>query len=193
MAIDIEFVDASEVTAVQDQIAAIYRDAFSSPPDGEKPAAVASFVERLPRHAARAGFRCAVARDGDWPLGFAYGYVGAPGQWWHDLVRAALSPTMAERWLDGAFEFTELAVVPSAQGGGIGGGLHDLLLSRTPSATALTTTPREGNPAVRFDRRRGWETLVDDFRFPGGTAPWLILGRDLSSLRGSGGRTVGGA
>ena len=187
--IELEVVGAPDVPAMRHQIEAIYRDAFSAPPYRENEAVVASFVERLPRHAAREGFRCAVARDGDRLLGFAYGYVGAPGQWWHDQVRAALSPSMAERWLDGAFEFTELAVLPSAQARGIGGRLHDLLLSRTPSPTAVTTTLREGNPAVRFYRRRGWETLVDDFRFPGGPAPWLILGCDLSALRGHMSRT----
>jgi len=84
-------------------------------------------------------------------------------------------------------------VTPPAQGRGIGGRLHDALLARSPAATAVTTTPRENNPAVRFYGRRGWVTLVDDFRFPGETAPWLILGRDPASARGRASQTVGGA
>ncbi len=44
------------------------------------------------RHAARAGFRLARARDGDRLVGFAYGYTGDRGQWWTDQAARVLPP-----------------------------------------------------------------------------------------------------
>jgi hypothetical protein len=41
------------------------------------------------RHAARAGYRLAVATDGGMVVGFAWGYIGQRGQYWTDLVRGA--------------------------------------------------------------------------------------------------------
>lgn len=39
-----------------------------------------------------------VARDSHTAsiVGFAYGYTSAPGQWWHDIVAAALEPQIAK-------------------------------------------------------------------------------------------------
>jgi hypothetical protein len=51
------------------------------------------------RHAARAGFRLAMAWDGGAPVGFAYGYTGEHGQWWTDHAAAVLHPDVASDWL----------------------------------------------------------------------------------------------
>jgi predicted GNAT superfamily acetyltransferase len=48
--------------------------------------------EIFPRHAARNGFRMITAHEGDRLVGLAYGYVGGPGEWWHDRVSAAMTP-----------------------------------------------------------------------------------------------------
>ncbi|MDP9365244.1 MAG: GNAT family N-acetyltransferase [Chloroflexota bacterium] len=175
----LDLVTPRDVGAIEDQFVAVYREAFSPPPYRETEDDVARYAERFPRHAAQDGFRCAVATDNDRLLGFAYGYFGRPGQWWHDTVRAALDPAVATRRLDGAFELVELAVVPPLQGQGIGGGLHDLVLAQTPAARAVTTTAQHENPAVRFYRRRGWLPLLEDFDFPGARMTYLVLGLEL--------------
>lgn len=179
MAVDLEIVAASGVPSIQDQVVAVYRDLFPMPPYGETAEDIAGFAARLPRHAARDGFRGAVAREEGEPLGFADGHVGAPGRWWHDLVWAALGPGIAARWLVGAFALVELAVVPAAQGRGIGGRLHDAVFGGTSARTEVTSTPRDGNPAVRFYRRRGWHAVHDAVFYPNGATPHLVLGRDL--------------
>lgn len=181
MAVDVEPIAATDVAGLPKPLVAVYRATFPPPPSTENEADVASFAKRLPRHAARDGFRCAVGREGDRPIGFAYGYVGAPGPWRHDRVRAALSPPMVERWLDGAFELTELAVVPNAQGRGIGSRLHDAVLDATSAPPVVASTPRDDDPAVAFYRRRGWATLIEDMRYPGAPTPRLLLGRRLGS------------
>jgi hypothetical protein len=78
------------------------------------------FEEILPRHAQRAAFRFLAARTEDGQLvGFAYGYEGRPGEWWHDSVAAALAPEQQVMWLaPGHFEFVELQVAPRARRSG---------------------------------------------------------------------------
>jgi GNAT superfamily N-acetyltransferase len=175
----VDLVAPRDVTAIADQIVAVYRAAFSPPPYRETEDDVARYAARLARHTTQDGFRCAVAAEGDRLVGFAYGYVARPGQWWHDTVRAALDPATAARRLDGAFELVELAVIPPRQGQGIGGRLHDLVLAHAPAPNAVTTTAQHENPAVRFYRRRGWLPLLKDFAFPGARMTYLVLGLDL--------------
>lgn len=179
MAVEIELVASPGLGAVREGIVAVYREVFAIPPYAETEEDAARFADRLPRHAASDGFRCAVAQDGGRVVGFGYGYIFRRGQWWHDVVRAGLDPAAAERWLAKAFELAQLAVLPPWQGRGIGGRLHDLLLDGCPSPTAIASTVERDNPAVAFYRRRRWATLLEGFRYPGGTAPYLVLSRDL--------------
>ncbi len=48
-------------------------------------------------------------------VGFGYGYLSVPGQWWNQQVRAALRPR-PEDWMAGAFEVAELHVRPAPAG-----------------------------------------------------------------------------
>ena len=41
-------------------------------------------------HMLRAGWLCMAAFESDELVGIAYGYRGAPGQWWHDEVHRGL-------------------------------------------------------------------------------------------------------
>ena len=103
----------------------------------------------LPRHAERDGFRAVIERTGVGALaGFAYGYRGAPGQWWHDLVADALGPDGAARWLaPGHFELVELHVHAALWGRGIGGRLHDALLA-PEAGPAVLSTQRDNERAL---------------------------------------------
>src|SRR4051812_42644909 len=96
----------------------------------------------LPRHAARDGFRFLGGFGEDATLaGFVYGYCGGAGQWWHDRVAKALGPVGSDRWLAaGHFEFTELHVAPESRRRGIGGALHDAILSLVDAPTAVLST-----------------------------------------------------
>ena len=81
----------------------------------------------LAGHLDRRGLRAVAALDGDRLVGIAYGYLGSPGQWWHDRVGEALDPELVESWLLDAFEVCELHVRPALHGTGLG---RDLLLKR---------------------------------------------------------------
>lgn len=142
----------------------------------------ASYVASLYRHTTRPDFRFFAARDGGKHgplLGFAYGYTSLPGQWYHDSLAPALGPEQTARWLTGAYEFVEFGVVPEARCRGIGSRLHDAAFAGLPHRAAILSTPMDNAVAIAFYRRRGWQMLLEDFIFPGGNRPFLIMGRTL--------------
>jgi ribosomal protein S18 acetylase RimI-like enzyme len=136
--------------------------------------------EILPRHAAHDGFRAVVERaQGGALAGFAYGYRGRPGQWWHDLVAAALGTAETQRWLPpGHFEFVELHVRRNAWGRGVGGRLHDALLAPEPGPAVLSTQ-QDNERALDLYGRRGWEVILPAIDFGAGYPPFCVLGKDL--------------
>ena len=136
----------------------------------------------LATHLERDGLAAVGAVDGGGALvGIAYGYRGAPGQWWHDQVRAALDEDSARRWLDGSFEVCEFHVRPVHQGTGLGRALLARLLSRTDARTAVLTTPDLDTRARRFYATAGWVDLVRDLRFPGDPRSFAVLALPLAS------------
>ena len=144
------------------------------------PSAAASRRSILAAHLRRGGFRAHVALDdADRMVGVAYGYLGAPGQWWHDQVADALTPEQAREWLAGAFEVCELHVRPTWQGYGLGRLLLDELLEPPPARVALLTTPDLETRARGFYRAAGWVDLVRDLRFPGDPRSFAVLGLRL--------------
>jgi len=133
----------------------------------------------LAGHLGRRGLRAVAAVDGDRLVGVAYGYLGAPGQWWHDQVLAAMDTQLARTWLAEAFEVCELHVRPALQGTGLGRGLLQQLLAGTDASTAVLTTPDLETRARRFYRAGGWVDLVRDLRFPGDPRVFAVLGLRL--------------
>ncbi|SNS18036.1 Acetyltransferase (GNAT) family protein [Actinomadura meyerae] len=146
----------------------------------------------MERHATYPGFRAFVAeRRGTLPVlpgpvqGFAYGFHGARGQWWHDVVHQALSdlegPDHAQEWLSDAFEVAELHVHPQAQGKGLGRGLLNALCEGRPERTVVLSTldRHPDTPARRLYRSVGMVDLLRDFEFPGGGPRYAVMGGRL--------------
>ena len=127
-------------------------------------------TERWNRHRSREGFRLVTAHHLGGVVGFAYGYTGEHGQYWSDWVAKELGP-VADEWVGGHFEFTELGVLPAFRGCGIGGALHDALLHGLSHSRALLGTfARLEDPAGALYSRRGWKTLGtigNDYRVMG--------------------------
>jgi ribosomal protein S18 acetylase RimI-like enzyme len=125
---------------------------------------------------------------GDAPLlGVAYGYCGAPDQWWqqqviHGLRRGGALPTEIDRLMTSYFELTELHIHPRAQGQGMGEALARRLLSGRTEANVLLSTPEingEANRAWRLYRRLGFNDVIRDYHFAGDPRSFAILGRPL--------------
>lgn len=135
----------------------------------------------LAAHMDRDGLRALAAVDGERMVGVAYGHLGAPGQWWHDQVHAALTPEQAADWLANAFEVCELHVRPALHGTGLGRSLLAGLLGGTTARTAVLTTPDSETRARRFYRSGGWVDLRCGLRFPGDPRVFAVLGLRLVS------------
>lgn len=132
------------------------------------------------RHAANEGFCCraALAPD-DTLVGFGYGYTTRPGQWWHDLVRKAMTRDAAADWLAESFELSELHVLPDYQGHGIGRRLLASVAEGTPHGAMLLSTPDADTRAFRLYQRAGFVDLARHYLFPGDARPFAVLGARL--------------
>lgn len=128
----------------------------------------------FPDFAARAAFD-----EHDRLIGFGYGYLSEHGQWWHEMVRAALSDDLAEQWMTDAFELSELHVHPSVQGRGAGRALLESLGAGVRHRHMLLSTPDADTTAMHLYRRMGFVDLARRYYFPGEVRPFAILGRDL--------------
>ncbi len=131
------------------------------------------------RHLGRPGFTAVAALEDGELVGFGYAYAGASGQWWHDIVAAALGPEMADRWLSSSFEIVELHVRPEAQGAGVGRRLLTTLLTDAPGSTAVLSTGDADSRARRLYRSMGFIDLLTHFHFPGRDEPYCVMGRPL--------------
>ncbi|MGW0036071.1 GNAT family N-acetyltransferase [Gordonia sp. NPDC003376] len=120
-------------------------------------------------------------------VGIAYGYRGAPDQWWNQQLRTGLrltgtSPADIDEIAADYFELTELHVHPTAQGHGIGEELLTLLLTGRPERHVLLSTPEipaERNRAWALYRRMGFVDVLRHFTFAGDPRPFAFLGRRL--------------
>jgi ribosomal protein S18 acetylase RimI-like enzyme len=120
-------------------------------------------------------------------VGVAYGYCGAPDQWWQQQVVAGLQRIGADRsqiseLMTSYFELTELHIAPRAQGRGLGEALTRRLLAGRGEAHVLLSTPEingEANRAWRLYRRLGFSDIIRGYHFAGDPRPFAILGRSL--------------
>ncbi len=120
-------------------------------------------------------------------LGIAYGYCGAPDQWWQQQVVAGLhrvgaDSTRIAELMNSYFELTELHIHPRAQGRGLGEALARRLLADRGESHVLLSTPEingEANRAWRLYRRLGFADVIRGYHFAGDPRAFAILGRTL--------------
>ncbi|MFI7700980.1 GNAT family N-acetyltransferase [Nonomuraea sp. NPDC049480] len=116
-------------------------------------------------------------------VGFAYGFHGAPGQWWHDVVFRALTEQSgreaANAWLGDAFELAEIHVHPDYQGKGIGRAMIKTLCAGRRERSAVLSTHDQPTAARHLYASLGFTDLLARFVFPGGYEEYAIAGRPL--------------
>ena len=120
-------------------------------------------------------------------VGIAYGYPGAPGQWWQQQVvlglqRSGFPPQAIDRLMNSYFELTELHIHPRVQGRGLGEALARRLLAGRDENNVLLSTPEnngEANRAWRLYRRLGFTDVIRSYYFAGDPRAFAILGRAL--------------
>jgi ribosomal protein S18 acetylase RimI-like enzyme len=158
-----------------DELMSIYIRAMQYPSHAGSQRAVSAR-----KHVRYEGFACRVALIGTSSvIGFGYGYTTAAGQWWHDLVSQAIGREKATMWLPDAFELSELHVLPSYQGYGIGRELLLDLCASLPNRAMLLSTPDADTRAFRMYTNLGFEALRRQYLFPGDIRPFAIMGSRL--------------
>jgi ribosomal protein S18 acetylase RimI-like enzyme len=176
-----------------DTLTWIYAHAMAAPA-AELPGRLAI----MERHAGNPGFRCVVAVPAAAgalpgaprlpggparPAGFAYGFHGSAGQWWHDVVYGTLAAergrTVADWWLGDCFEVAEVHVHPDHQGSGAGRAMMHSLATGLQERTAVLSTPDGHTRAHRLYRSLGFGDLLPSFSFPGATSSYAIMGAVL--------------
>jgi ribosomal protein S18 acetylase RimI-like enzyme len=193
---------AGEFLANLDACTRVYAAAMN-PPEYQLPGRY-SIMER---HAGYAAFRAiaVIQADGAGPagdeppwtspagngplIGFAYGFHGEGGQWWHDLVSQAVTSVRgretAADWLTDSFEIAEVHVLPGHQGQGTGQAMMLRLTAGRPERTAVLSTMDADTRARRLYRRLGFTDLIAGFAFAGTEDPYAIMGAPLPLREGS--------
>jgi GNAT superfamily N-acetyltransferase len=116
-------------------------------------------------------------------VGFAYGFHGSGGQWWHDVVRRAATSVLGARaaddWFDDSLEIAEVHVLPGYQGRGTGLAMMLRLTAGRPERSAVLSTMDANTKARRLYHGLGFTDLLTGFEFPGTDLPYAIMGAPL--------------
>jgi len=145
----------------------------------------------MERHVTYDGFRAlAVTADAAGGSGapgqiiaFSYGFRGAGGQWWHDVVATALTArsgrALADAWLADSLEIAEVHVHPDFHRRGIGRSMVLGLAEGRRERTAVLSTQDADSPARRLYRGLGFADLLTGYCFPGTPVPYAVMGAAL--------------
>jgi ribosomal protein S18 acetylase RimI-like enzyme len=116
-------------------------------------------------------------------IAFSYGFRGENGQWWHDVVAAALiarsGPATAAQWLADSLEIAEVHVHPDYHRRGIGRSLVLGLADGRRERTAVLSTQDADSPARHLYRDLGFTDLLTGYAFPGTPVPYAVMGAEL--------------
>jgi GNAT superfamily N-acetyltransferase len=134
--------------------AQVYADA---PGHGEEDAT--AFADRLRVQGRQPGFVLALARHGEYLVGYAAGMPLRPStSWWRDLT-APLPDELTAEHAGRTFALVDLLVRASWRRQGIGRALHDLVLAGRPEERATLVVPPAAVPAQQAFRSWGWRKI----------------------------------
>jgi ribosomal protein S18 acetylase RimI-like enzyme len=181
--IELRRVGPEEFSRALETVVEIYAAAMRPPADQ-----LTGRAAIMRNHATYPDFTCRFAETADGEIvGFGYGFHGAPGQWWHDVVRRALaeraSDDSAREWFGDAFEVAEIHIHPGHQSKGIGRRIMHSLCEGRPERTAVLSTHDQPTAARHLYRSLGFTDLLSEFVFPGGYEHYAIVGAALPLRR----------
>ncbi len=175
--IELRRVGSAQFTSALDTVLAIYTAAMKPPSDQ-----LSGRIAIMRNHATYPNFVCMLAEAPE-IVGFAYGFHGAPGQWWHDVVRRGLQdragPCAADDWFGDALEIAEIHVHPDYQGKGVGRRMIHAICQGRAERTAVLSTHDAPTAARHLYRSVGFGDLMTEFVFPGGYENYVIAGARL--------------
>ena len=159
--------------------------AASTAPVGQATGSAAPGGQATGGHAAGSTAATGEPTRGARPLlvGFAYGFHGSGGQWWHDVVRRAATSVLGARaaddWFGDSLEIAEVHVLPGYQGRGTGLAMMLRLTAGRPERSAVLSTMDANTRARRLYHGLGFTDLLTGFEFPGTDLPYAIMGAPL--------------
>ncbi|GLW12109.1 acetyltransferase [Microtetraspora sp. NBRC 13810] len=173
----------AEFSAVLDAALDVYTAAMRPPADQ-----VPGRAAIMRNHASYPAFSCVLAEQAGGRLaGFAYGFHGAPGQWWHDVVYRSLAlqggEAAARVWMGDVLEVAEVHVHPDHQGRGVGRAMLHALTEGRPERTAVLSTHDQPTAARHLYHSLGFTDLLTQYVFPGGYERYAIAGAPLPLVR----------
>jgi GNAT superfamily N-acetyltransferase len=169
----------------------VYRESFAEPPYGETPAQADQLRDRIVRYSDRHGFHLVVVRwHSGRVVGFGLAVIAHPGDWWRELVAAALGPDLTRTWLGPAVtEVVHVAVSPDSRRSGVASAILGAMTARADDRGAVLSCHPDASAAQKLYLSRGWQTLRADFRTqPGQPGYWLMAkppARGTSPARGA--------
>ncbi|MFF3664693.1 GNAT family N-acetyltransferase [Microtetraspora malaysiensis] len=175
--IELRRIGPDEFVEVLDTVLTIYMAAMRPPPDQ-----LSGRLGIMRNHATYPDFICVLAENPE-IIGFAYGFHGMAGQWWHDIVARSLADqsggAATEEWFGDALEIAEIHVLPGHQGKGVGRRLIHTICEGRPERTAVLSTHDAPTVARRLYRNIGFVDLMTEFAFPGSRESYAIAGTRL--------------
>ena len=183
--ITFELLNGTEAAGCGDALAALAAEVYADPPYRQDGAQAARFDGRFRVQRRQPGFALALARHGDYLVGYALGMPLRPStSWWRHLTTPLPDDLTAEH-PGRTFALAELLVRAPWRRQGIGRDLHDLILAgRAEERATLTVRPAAG-PAQGAFAAWGWRKAGRS-REPEPGAPVLdILLRPLPACRAS--------
>ncbi|MFF7991811.1 GNAT family N-acetyltransferase [Kitasatospora xanthocidica] len=165
MTIAIQVLDGGQTASLEEQLRAVFIEAFAEPPYGDGPPDVGRAFRRFRSQVRRHGFRAAVAFDAETVVGMAYGYpLAANTGWWDALTEPAPEELRRE---DGrrTFGLFELAVRPAWRRRGVATELHRALVDGLDNRRVMLNSRPEATAAQAAYRAWGYRRL-------GAAVPW---------------------
>lgn len=175
-------VDPTSMLAA-DVVQAIYGTAAAGPPLFEDAGVAARFAGLYAQARYWPGAVQVVARLAGEPVGFGYGHTwawAAPADPWSLLLAERLGTAAAV--LESSFALQLLAVLPRAQGLGLGRLLLDRLLAATSHRTVWLQTTDLESPALALYRSVGFVPLGHGPDAPDGRPGLVLVRGDLTHL-----------
>lgn len=136
------------------------------------------------RHLACRGARAFGAHtEGGRLVGFVYGMPNDRSHWWSSVVQPYLRQRGNDDWLDDSFVITELHVLPSHQGQGIGRSLITDITDTADEPRSILSAIDGDTPARHLYRHLGYRDLARPVHFPSAARPYAVMGAPLPLLR----------
>lgn len=150
--VSLRLLQGPQAAASEDEVLALRCDVYGAADD--------DYPRRLRVWRRQPGFALAVARHGEYLVGYACGMPLRPStSWWKELT-TPLPPDVTQEHPGRTFALTDLAVRASWRRQGIGESLYGLVTGGRPEERATLVVPPDATAAQRAFRNWGWRKVA---------------------------------